>query len=691
MDIIDPSDRYKGIKKSEELKMVKTLRIIARKSLLSLLQVKEAFAELKGISYTLRTLDTYGDLHRKISLMDAIPQDFFTRELDYYLKNGEADVSVNSAKDLPYPLPPELELYALYKSKDKTDSLVSRGNLTLAQLPAGAKVGTSSPLRKKNLQTLRPDLTVVPIRGNIEERVALVDKGDIDALIVATCALERLGLADRIAERLPFTTHPLQGNLAVIGPKGHPAIKEIFAPLDISRSFGKVTLVGFGPGNPDFLTIAGRKALEKADVIFYDALVDEAFVLEHFKAEKIYVGKREGKHSLSQDEINELMYRAAFKGQQVVRLKGGDPMIFAHGREEIDFLQSRFVNVEVVPGITAAVAMSALTHIPLTHRGVASSVAFVTGHSSSVLNETAELPSADTLVYYMGGGHLAEIARRLIAQGRKASTSVALVCNVSRENQQTFFSTLNELRFSVMKYPTPILIVIGETVAFELPFQPVSKVLATGTTVGKPVSGREVIVHTPLIEIHKNTAEADTLKTVLRQRLKEVDWIVFTSRYGVNYFFEWLKDAELDMRNLLHTKLASVGKTTTAALKNYCFSPDIESNTESAEGLLLYFSQQHSGKKLTYLLPRSNKGLPQLSVGLQKLGHEVIDLPVYINTDNEEAKKVSLDEVSKILFGSPSGVQAFEKLYGHLPEGKLLIARGKTTENELKKGLDSIK
>lgn len=664
--------------------MVKTLRIIARKSPLSLLQVKEAFSGLKDVTYTLRTLDTYGDLHRKISLMENIPQDFFTRELDYYLKMGEADVSVNSAKDLPYPLPPELELYALYESKDKSDSLVSRGNLTLEQLPEGARVGTSSPLRKLNLQALRPDLTVVPIRGNIEERVALVDKGEIDALIVATCALERLGMSARIAERLPFKTHPLQGNLAVIGPKGHPDVKKLFVPLDITSRFGKVTLVGFGPGNPDLLTVAGRQALEQADVIFYDALVDADYVCSHFKAEKVYVGKREGQHSYAQDEINELIYQAAFSGKLVVRLKGGDPMIFAHGREEIDFLQSRFIKVDVIPGITAAVAMSSLTHIPLTYRGIASSVAFMTGHSPEHING-----AADTLVCYMGGSHLAEIARRLIAQGKKASTPVALVCNVSRADQQTFFSTLNELRFSVMKYPTPLLMVVGETVAFELPFHPAPKILSTGTTTKTP-SVNEKVVHTPLIEIHKNTAEADSLITVLEQRLKEVDWLVFTSRYGVKYFFEWLKETELDMRSLLRVRIASVGKTTTAALKDYCFTPDIESVTESAEGLLQYFSKL-KGKKQVFMLPRSNKGLPQLSVGLRQLGNEVIDLPVYVNTDNAKAEKVDLKEISKILFGSPSGVKAFEKLYGGLPEGKLLIARGKTTEGELKRGLDNIK
>lgn len=692
---------------TKEIKDTREIRIIARKSPLSLLQVDEVFKVLPGVKRRLVTLDTYGDRHREVSLMDNIPQDFFTRELDARLLDGEADISVNSAKDLPYPLPPGLRLYALFASRDKSDSLVSRDNLTLDALPAGARVGTSSSLRKANLQTLRPDLTVVPVRGNIEERIALVDSGEIDALIVATCALERLGLTRRIAQRLPFKTHPLQGNLAVIGPEGHDDIARIFAPFDISARYGRVTLAGFGPGRPDLLTVAALRALEAADVIFYDALVDEAFVKSHFnKAEKIFVGKRAGRHSLSQDEINELVYEAAAAGRNVVRLKGGDPMIFAHGREEFDYLESRFVKVDVIPGVTAAVAMAAFTHIPLTHRGMAASVAFATGHTAGETKKAGETQKAgktqkagetqesestpvqaDTLVYYMGGSRIAAIARQLMADGRSPQTPVALVSNVSRPDQKTLFSTLDELGFSVMKLPTPVLMVVGDTVALEAPFHQPAAVLATATRARKAAPG-ETLVHTPLIKIGANAIEKDTMKAIVERRLKEVDWIVFTSRYGVHYFFELLKEAGTDLRSLLGAKIASVGPATTKALHDYCLNPDIESATESAEGLINYFAREEKNNGRLFLLPRSNKGLPELSEALRRQGHEVIDLPVYVNTDNDEARRVDLARFGKILFGSPSGVRAFEKIYGQLPEGTLLIARGKTTEKELRKIID---
>lgn len=229
----------------------------------------------------------------------------------------------------------------------------------------------------------------------------------------------------------------------------------------MTNKFGKVTLVGFGPGDPDLLTIKGLKAIENADIIFYDDLTNQDY-LSQFGAEKKYVGKRSGKHSYQQEQINELMYQAAISGyQNIIRLKGGDPMVFAHAREEIDFLKQREISVEVIPGISSAVAMASLTQIPLTHRGVARSVAFVLGHYSKTL-----APNADTLVYYMGGSRISEIALELINQGRNPKTKVALVSNVSLENQKVIFSSLEELKFAIYKQ-TPVLIVVGDVVELE--------------------------------------------------------------------------------------------------------------------------------------------------------------------------------------------------------------------------------
>ncbi|HEY5593080.1 MAG TPA: uroporphyrinogen-III C-methyltransferase [Paludibacter sp.] len=225
-------------------------------------------------------------------------------------------------------------------------------------------------------------------------------------------------------------------------------------------SSGKVTLVGFGPGDPDLLTIAGEHAIAKADIIFHDDLVDQSFI-NNYRAEKVYVGKRKHCHSHEQEEINQLMLDAALTGKEVVRLKGGDPMVFAHGGEEIEFLKSNGINVKVIPGVSTGIAVASLTQIPLTLRGIAKSVAFISGHTSEV-----HLPNTDTLVCFMGGSTIHLIAAKAIAEGRDPNTPVALVYNVSLPDQQEFLSTLEILSQSVEKYPTPVIIIIGDVISF---------------------------------------------------------------------------------------------------------------------------------------------------------------------------------------------------------------------------------
>ena len=619
--------------------MGKKIRIISRQSRLALLQVEELVKEAGITDYELIKTTSYGDRHKEVSLMDeGLAQDFFTRELDEALLEGRADIAVHSAKDLPNPLPDGIELLALTEGKDPSDSLVAHDGLTLATLPAGSKVGTSSAQRKEELLKVRPDLVVVPIRGTIEERIAQVDSGSVDALIVATCALDRLGLSHRATERLPFKTHPLQGKLAVTG-----------------RHYGKVWLVGYGPGDPELITVKGQRLLKEADVVFYD---DLSFVPVKVPVQKyIYVGKRSGRHSHSQEEINELMYQAATEGKMVVRLKGGDPMVFAHGREEIDYLQSRFVKVEVVPGISSGIALASLTQIPLTHRGLARSVAFVLGHAKDI-----QTPTADTLIYYMGGAKVSEIAHSLIASGRSPETPVALVTNVSLPNQRTVFTSLGEMKWALFK-ATPVLIVVGEVVSLEAKTHK-SRVYDTSST-----------SETPLIKIEHLPFISNSNMDIL-----EFDYIVFTSRHGVKHFFEEYNNCQLSIVNSQLPKIISVGSITTAALRERGIEPFFESPTQSARGIIDFFRDKPRGSRI--LLARSDKGLKALTDGLRQ--HEVTDLPVYSNRPDKDAVKQDLTQYDKILFSSPSGVEAFRDLYGITENKKLqfdglIIAKGETT------------
>lgn len=652
------------------------IKVISRKSNLARIQVEEVAKQLPDIKLEKIFVEAFGDLHHEISLLDNPPADLFTREIDEAILDRKADVAIHSAKDLPYPLANGLEIIALLPAANQSDSLVSKGHLTLNNLREGARVGTSSPVRRRELLAARPDLTIVSIRGTIEQRVAQVDDGFIDALVVATCALDRLGLSHLAAEELTFETHPLQGHLAIVAATGRDDLKTIFEPLDIRKKFGRVTLVGFGPGNPDLLTVAGLKALQSTDVICYDDLTNADF-LRQFSAERIFVGKRKGDHSMEQYQINRLLLNLAKAGKKVVRLKGGDPMIFAHGGEEIRYLQENCVIVHAIPGISAGLAAASLSGTTLTHRDYSSSVAFVSGHQPDL-----KLPDADTVVIYMGAGHIRKIATKAIADGRKLDTPVLLIYKVSLPDQQEFFSTLADLSNTEQVFPTPLIIIVGAVShlnrhAIE---QQQTRILITGTHAEHyPQIGK--VTHQPLIAIERIHPNSDLDKAI--DQLHFYNWLIFTSRHTVQIFFDALKAKSLDARWLASVKIAAVGNVTSDALKLNGITPDLIPAEESSEGLLkLMITEDIAPSRV--LIPRSAIGLPVLPQGLQAAGWEVTTLPVYQNVMPEILQPVSLDDIQQIVFSSPSCVTNFKKLYGDFPTGKKFIFRGKETEKRFK-------
>lgn len=640
---------------------------------MALIQVKETFALYPELRYELIAVSSFGDRRKDISLLDNPPADIFTRELDSAILNGEADVAVHSAKDLPFPLPEGLQVLALLKEFDQTDALVSRGNLTLSSLPEGAKVGTSSPVRRRELLALRPDLSVVSIRGTIEERIAQVDSGSVDALIVATCALKRLGLAARIAEILPFETHPLQGLLAVVGAADRDDLKQIFAPNDVRKEYGRVTLVGFGPGSPDLLTIGGERAIAQADTIFYDDLLDKNF-LKKYRAKLVYVGKRKDRHSANQDQINRLLLDEAKRGKTVVRLKGGDPMVFAHGGEEVLYLKSNFVQVSVIPGVSTGLAVASLTQVPLTHRGIASSVAFVSGQAAQV-----KLPDTDTLVCYMAGYNITSIAAKAISEGRNPDTPVMLVSEVSAPGQREFFYTLDSLSRETEPFPTPIIVVIGDVVGLHLPKQKEPLYLHTGS---EPATNAQAsgVVSQPLIEL---VALADNGAVWAEiERLDTYDWLIFTSRYAVQFFFEAMRQTGKDARLLFGLKIASIGAVTTNTLLQHGIVPDLQPAEDTSYGLIDAFRAAEI-KPGRVLIPRSELALPIIPEGLKNLGWDVTALITYRNQMPCDLTPLDLAPFDGVVFSSPSCVDNFVKLYGELPADKELIARGRVTQERI--------
>ena len=228
---------------------------------------------------------------------------------------------------------------------------------------------------------------------------------------------------------------------------------------------GIVYLVGAGPGAPDLLTLRAAKLLEKADIVFHDALVHPDTIALAARAEKIAVGKRCGKHSTAQKFINKRLIDAARRYETVVRLKGGDPMLFGRAQEEIAALEAAGIRYEVVPGITAALASSAELGTSMTQRGVARSVAFVTprvGEGENASEWARSLANADAGAIYMGAGQAEAIAAAIIAAGKPASTPVAIVENASLPETRTIFTTLAGLpRLAADQLTGPAIILIG--------------------------------------------------------------------------------------------------------------------------------------------------------------------------------------------------------------------------------------
>ena len=697
--------------------MNKKIKVIARGSRLSRLQVEEVFKNFPELAYEIKYLESYGDKNQQISLLNGeAPADIFTRELDDAIRLGDADIAIHSAKDLPYPLPEDIKVIALFPAFDTTDSLVSRDHKKLAGLPAGSIIGTSSPLRKKGLNELRPDLTIKGIRGCIEERVQQVKDGKYDAAIVATCALKRLGMEDEIAEVLPFPTHPLQGFLAITAKKGSQDLKQAFASKSILDKQGTVSLVGFGPGDPDLLTIKAAKAIDAADIIFYDDLIDDSYLADK-KAEKIYVGKRAGYHHKEQAEINRLLLDAAREGKNVVRLKGGDPMIFAHGSEEIEYLESNLIQVNVIPGITTASALAASQKISLTHRDFSSSVALVSGHTPQPVT-----PDAETLVYYMGAKQLQAIATQLIdKEGWAFNTPVPLTYNVSRPDEQTFETTLWNLRNGEMQnLPTPLIALIGNVAGLKHhQASNIKPTLYTGTL--PAIEKRKAdYTYTPLIEInykidHEWGLEDIGISPISKEwydgewsngleYFSSISYILFTSQYAVKGFMRVIKDTNYEEYTNEDLKVISIGKTTTEALHKAGFKDVIQVDEDNRYGVIEWFKkerpkflEQHPieiehGEEYeeipAVLYPCSSLSPDDIPEALFALRYNVTKWTVYNNKLPKNPRRVNLNHFKRIVFTSPSTIDNFIKLYGKLPENTEFITRGPITQAHLEEVLN---
>jgi uroporphyrinogen III methyltransferase/synthase len=455
-------------------------------------------------------------------------------------------------------------------------------------------------------------------------------------------------------------------------------------------SKGKVYLVGAGPGDPGLITVRGKECIATADVIIYDYLAAPA-LLNHARqdAEIIYVGKKGGDHTLPQEGINALIVEKAKTGAIVCRLKGGDPFIFGRGGEEAEVLVNEGIPFEVVPGVTSAVAAAAYAGIPLTHRKLTATLAFVTGHEDPHKEESgidwqSLGQGIGTLVFFMGVKNLPDITRKLIAHGKSPDTPVALIRWGTTPGQQTVTGTLDDIAERVKEagLKAPAIIVVGEVVRLRETLKWFEN---------RPLLGKRIVVTrarqqaselvTRLADLGAECLEYPTIKVVPSgnlapledaiNHLSDYDWIVFTSVNGVKYFFERLFEMDLDVRALNHLRTAAIGPVTSQRLRAFGLKSDIVPKNYRAEAVVDAFRKEDlAGKKV--LLPRAAEARPVLPVELRKMGAEVNEVTTY-RTEKATDKADSLIEeltenrIDLITFTSSSTVKNFTSL---LPEEK---------------------
>ena len=452
---------------------------------------------------------------------------------------------------------------------------------------------------------------------------------------------------------------------------------------------GRIILVGAGPGDQDLITVKGLEAIRKAEVLVYDYLAPEEFLSHAAKdCEKIYVGKKAGCHTMSQEEINRLIVEKARQGRLVVRLKGGDPFVFGRGGEEALAAREAGVGFEVIPGVTAGVAVPAYAGIPVTHRGITTSVTFVTGHEDPDKEESGidwvGLGSGSgTLVFYMGVGRLGKIAANLITHGRAPETPVAVIHRGTTEYQKTVVGTLEDIESKAAEadLKPPAVIVVGEVVGLreELDWYET-----------RPLFGRTVIVtrareqasefslllreqgarviELPAIRIVPGP-NPQSVKEAIRH-LAEYDWIVFTSVNGVRIFLDALGEENLDVRALGNAGLCAIGPATAAALERCGLKVDLVPETYVAESVVDALSSQGnlSGRKV--LLPRAEIARKVLPESLRSLGALVDEVALY-STQIEQPEnleqvreQLAAGEIDMVTFTSSSTVENFAALLG---------------------------
>jgi uroporphyrinogen III methyltransferase / synthase len=469
---------------------------------------------------------------------------------------------------------------------------------------------------------------------------------------------------------------------------------------------GKVYLVGAGPGDPGLVTLRAVELLQRADVVLYDYLVNPA-ILRHCRrdAMQVSLGKHGGGRVMMQDEINHRLLMAAQIATTVVRLKSGDPMVFARAAEELDFLAQHQIPFEIVPGVTAAFAAASYAGIPITHRDSASAVALVTAHedagkSESALDYATLARFPGTLVFYMGVTTVEHWSQSLIDAGKPASTPVAVLRRVSFPDQQRIDATLGEVAAVVKqrRLRPPVVFLVGDVAThggvwswFEKRPLFGQRVLVTrpahqADDLARPLAelGAEVL-YQPAIEIRPLPLAGPSRELV--ERIDQFDWVVFSSSNGVRCFLEQLATAGRDLRALGKARIAAVGPGTAEELARCRLNADVVPDEYRAESLASALQVGAAGNH--FLLIRASLGREVLAEELTKAGGIVEQVVVYESLDVEQpdpaiAEQMAAGRINWTTVTSSAIARSLARLFGESLKQTKLVSISPITSGTLR-------
>ena len=437
---------------------------------------------------------------------------------------------------------------------------------------------------------------------------------------------------------------------------------------------GKVYLVGAGVGNEAYLTVRGKQLLARAEVLIYDALVDPTLVeLTREDCLKICVGKRGGKVSTPQAEIDRLLVAYCLQGRQIVRLKSGDPFIFGRANEEIAALSRANCSYELIPGISSALAAPLLSGIPLTDKNLSRCFVVASGHQPEQLDWSA-LSEIDTIVILMGGRSLNTIVQNLISHGRSPDESIAIIRHCGRPQQKVFWGTLSNIVETTAKISlSPAVMVIGKVVQssdrHKLPLTDKTILVTRAAEQSSKFTALlqqqgATVIEMPALVITPPSGWEELDRAIAN--LDEFQWLILTSANGVNYFFDRLNTLGYDARALGKIKIAVVGRKTASVLRERQLNPDFIPPNYVADSLIANFPEDITGQKI--LFPRvETGGRDTLVKELSDRGAEVVEVPAYQSKcpdkiDPQAWQALKQKQIDVVTFASSKTVTNFYRL-----------------------------